>query len=170
MAALKTALVTAVTWLVFFWITLLGSKKGIMAYTEWNRLSDELKADRYFCDTACSAAGAAKNLGHRNAECHRACAHGHRSAFMEAVYFALSNTYLCGDNKCSDVVADMLSSWRKAIAIVAVLLLLPTIGSLAVNALLGAASLRSITGAHNKRCAADSPSCTVIELDHPKSE
>ena len=170
MAGAKTALLTAVTWLGFFWLTLVCSKKGIMGYNEWNRIGDELKADKYFCDTTCSAANAARNLGQRNVECHKACTHGHRSAFVEAVYHALSNTYLCGDNKCSDVVADMLSSWRKAFAIVIVLLLLPTMGSLAVNALLGAASLRAITGAHNKRCAVEAPSCTVLELDHQKAD
>lgn len=170
MASLKTALATAVMWLGFFWLTLLVSKKGIMGWNEYWRLQGVLTADRYFCDTTCSAANAAKNLGHRNSDCHEACGYAHRSAFTEALFFALSNTYLCGDSKCADIVADMLSSWRRAFVLLIILLVMPTMGSLAVNALLGAARLRSITGSHNKRCAADSPSCTVIDLDHAKAD
>lgn len=170
MASLKAALMTVVMWLAFFWLTLLVSKKGTMGWTEYLRLQAVLQEDKYFCDTTCAAPNAARNLGHRNSHCHEACGFAHRSAFTEAVFFALSNTYLCGDNKCSDVVADMLSSWRRAFALLVILLVMPTMGSLAVNSLLGAARLRSITGSHNKRCATESPSCTVIDLDHAKAD
>lgn len=164
---LRKALLSVLVWLGTLWLTVMAGKRGAMGYNEYHRIQSELRADAYFCNTACSVADAARNLGHRNTECHRACAYLHRSPIVEAAQLVLNNTYLCGDTKCADVAGEFLSSWRNTLLVAAIMLMLPTLVTWGGARIAEAVNTRMLIGAHNKALSAaagECPAATIIDL------
>ncbi len=169
---LRSALLRSLVWLGTLWLTVMAGKRGAMGYNEYHRIQSELKCDEYFCTTTCSAVDAARNLGHRNTECHRACAYQHRSPIVEAAQLVLNNTYLCGDTKCADVAGEFLSSWRNTLLVAAIMLMLPTLVTWGGARLAEAVNTRMLIGAHNKALVVDAshPASTVIDLSAKKDD